>query len=94
MAAGPKEQEVKAWQLLLEDDAYRLDCPDDFYKTLIARADDLVLRQIINLAEWQQLKDSADAVYGRTLEGLKANQPDCIKTLLPDLALDSKSHRP
>ena len=84
-----KEMEVRAWHLLLEDDTYRLDLPDDFYQTLISRADELVLREVIDLSEWQQLKNTADAVYAKTLQGLSVCQRDCVDTMSIDLNIDT-----
>lgn len=87
MTKSTKEIEVTAWHLLLEDDTYRLDLPDDFYQTLISRADELVLREIITLQEWQQLKDTADAVYAKTLQGLSDCQRDRVDTVSIDLGI-------
>lgn len=81
--------EIRAWHLLLEDDSYRLDQPDDFYRTLINRADELVLREIISLEEWQRLKDAADAVYAKTLQSLAAQQRDRLDTVAIDLCIDA-----
>ncbi|MGN8277092.1 hypothetical protein ACLEJQ_05830 [Pseudomonas sp. SMV71] len=72
------EMELKAWRLLLEDDVYRLDFPQDYHDTLVKRADDLVLREFITLEDWQLLKDAADQAYERTLEMLARNQRDCL----------------
>lgn len=84
-----KQKEIRAWHLLLEDDTYRLDLPGDFHQTLIRRADELVLREVIDLAEWQQLKDAADAVYEKTLQGLSAHQRDCVDTASIDLGIET-----
>lgn len=89
MAENLKQKEIRAWHLLLEDDTYRLDLPDDFHQTLIRRADELVLREIIDLAEWQQLKNAADAVYEKTLQGLSARQRDCIDTVSINLNIET-----
>lgn len=89
MTETTKEMEVRAWHLLLEDDTYRLDLPDDFYQTLISRADELVLREVIDLSEWQQLKNAADAVYAKTLQGLSVCQRDCVDTVSIDLNIDT-----
>jgi hypothetical protein len=70
--------ELKAWRLLLEDDAYRLDFPEDYYDTLIRRADELVLHELISLEDWQLLKDAADQAYQQTVEMLSRNQRDCL----------------
>jgi hypothetical protein len=70
--------ELKAWRLLLEDDAYRLDFPEDYYDTLIRRADELVLHELISLEDWQLLKDAADQAYQLTVEMLSRNQRDCL----------------
>lgn len=75
MTKTTKEMEVRAWHLLLEDDNYRLDVPDDFYQTLINRADELVLRGVIDLSEWQRLKDTADEVHAKTLQGISVVTP-------------------
>jgi hypothetical protein len=72
------EMELKAWRLLLEDDAYRLDFPEDYYDTLIRRADELVLHELISLEDWQLLKDAADQAYQLTVEMLARNQRDCL----------------
>jgi hypothetical protein len=72
------EMELKAWRLLLEDDAYRLDFPEDYYDTLIRRADELVLHELISLEDWQLLKDAADQAYQLTVEMLSRNQRDCL----------------
>jgi hypothetical protein len=72
------EMELKAWRLLLEDDTYRLDFPEDYYSTLIRRADELVLHELISLKDWQLLKDAADQAYERTVEMLARNQRDCL----------------
>jgi hypothetical protein len=89
MTNTTKEREVRAWHLLLEDDNYRLDLPDDFYQTLINRADELVLREVIDLSEWQQLKDTADEVYAKTLQGLSVCQRDRVDTVAIDLHIDT-----
>jgi hypothetical protein len=85
MTETDKETELKAWQLLLEDDAYRLDKPEDFYQTLVKRADELVLREVINLQEWQKLKDTADSVYELTTRALAQNQRGCVNRIVIDL---------
>ncbi|AZF04899.1 hypothetical protein [Pseudomonas sp. R5-89-07] len=88
MVKSQKEMEIQAWHLLLEDDSYRLDWPDDFYQTLINRADELVLREVISLEEWQRLKDAADAVHAQTLRHLAALQRDRVDTVSIDLCID------
>lgn len=93
MAKSKKEMEIRAWHLLLEDDSYRLDLPHDFYQTLISRADELVLRDIITLAEWQQLKNTADTVYARTLKGLLTCERDCVDTATIDLCIEAVPSR-
>ena len=85
MTGTDKETELMAWQLLLEDDAYRLDKPEDFYQTLVKRADELVLREVISLQEWQKLKDTADSVYELTTRALAQNQRDCVNRIVIDL---------
>ncbi|MCJ8206949.1 hypothetical protein [Pseudomonas sp. RGM2987] len=78
MSETDLEMELKAWRLLLEDDVYRLDFPQDYHDTLIKRADDLVLGELITLQDWQLLKDAADQAYELTLEMLARNQRDCL----------------
>lgn len=78
MSETDLEMELKAWRLLLEDDAYRLDFPEDYYDTLIRRADELVLQELISLEDWQLLKDAADQAYQLTVEMLSRNQRDCL----------------
>ncbi|WP_122813532.1 hypothetical protein [Pseudomonas viridiflava] len=90
MTRNDKQMELKAWHLLLEDDTYRLDLPDDFYQTLIRRADELVLREVITLQEWQRLKDTADAVYEKTLQSLSTLQRDRLDTVSIDLYISSE----
>ncbi|MBD8569304.1 MULTISPECIES: hypothetical protein [Pseudomonas syringae group] len=90
MTRNDKQMELKAWHLLLEDDTYRLDLPDDFYQTLIRRADELVLREVITLQEWQRLKDTADAVYEKTLQSLSTLQRDRLDTVSIDLCISSQ----
>lgn len=90
MTTSNKQMELKAWHLLLEDDTYRLDLPDDFYQTLIRRADELVLREVITLQEWQRLKDTADAVYEKTLQSLSTLQRDRLNTVSIDLCISSE----
>ncbi|WP_122523214.1 hypothetical protein [Pseudomonas viridiflava] len=90
MTRNDKQMELKAWHLLLEDDTYRLDLPDDFYQTLIRRADELVLREVITLQEWQRLKDTADAVYEKTLQSLSTLQRDLLDTVSIDLCISSE----
>lgn len=88
MGKSEKAMEIRAWHLLLEDDSYRLDQPEDFYRTLVSRADELVLREIISLEEWQRLKDAADAVHAKTLQSLAAQQRDRLDTVAIDLCID------
>jgi hypothetical protein len=88
MKKNQKEMEIQAWHLLLEDDAYRLDWPEDFYRTLISRADELVLREVITLEEWQRLKDAADAVRTQTLHTLAVQERDRLDTVAIDLCID------
>ncbi|WP_122414699.1 hypothetical protein [Pseudomonas viridiflava] len=90
MTRNDKQMELKAWHLLLEDDTYRLDLPDDFCQTLIRRADELVLREVITLQEWQRLKDTADAVYEKTLQSLSTLQRDRLDTVSIDLCISSE----
>lgn len=78
MSETDLEMELKAWRLLLQDDAYRLDFPDDYYDTLIRRADELVLHELIGLEDWQLLKDAADQAYQLTVEMLARNHRDCL----------------
>lgn len=63
MKKSEKDMEIQAWHLLLEDDAYRLDWPDDFYTVLIAAAQaagdaetqaacEKILPQEIAMAQW------------------------------------------
>jgi hypothetical protein len=85
MSETDLEMELKAWRLLLEDDAYRLDFPDDYHRTLIQRADELLLHEWITPDDWQLLKNAADAAHGFTLESLAREQRDCLKTSLLQL---------
>ena len=78
MSESDLEMELKAWRLLLEDDVYRLDFPEDYYDTLIKRADELARLELITLGDWQLLKDAADKAYARTTEMLSRNQRDCL----------------
>lgn len=87
MTHSVKETELHAWHLLLEDDSYRLDLPDDFYQTLIHRADELVLRSVITLQEWQVLKDTADKVLLLTRQSLATHQRDRVDTVAIDLCV-------
>lgn len=84
MTYSVKEAELHAWHFLLEDDSYRLDLPDDFYQTLIHRADELVLRGVITLEEWQALKDTADNVLFLTRQSLAALEHDRVDTVAID----------
>ena len=88
-----KDRELKAWHLLLEDDSYRLDFPDDFYQTLVGRADELVLREVINLDEWQKLKDVLDTVHQQTVQSLMAQQRDRLDTVSIDLRLEPAARK-
>lgn len=72
------EMELKAWRLLLEDDVYRLDFPDDYYDTLNERADELMRLELITPQDWQLLKEAAGEAYARTNEMLSRNQRDCL----------------
>ena len=90
MTRNDKQTELKARHMLLDDDSYRLDLPDDFYQTLIRRADELVLREVITLQEWQRLKDTADAVYEKTLQSLSTLQRDRLDTVSIDLCISSE----
>ena len=71
-----KRNELEAWRRLLEDDPYRLDQPEQFYESLIQRADDLVFQKVLNLDEWQALKRLADDVYSKTIVTLQAGCRD------------------
>ncbi|MBF8779324.1 hypothetical protein [Pseudomonas fulva] len=71
---------LTAWRLLLEDDSYRLDWPDDYYRTLMTRADELVLSQLISLEDWQLLKDAADTALDYTRASLERQQRDRLNT--------------
>ena len=87
MSETDLEMELKAWRLLLEDDVYRLDFPEDYYATLLKRADELLRLELITLRDWQLLKDAADEAYARTTEMLARNQRDCLNAAslrLPD----------
>jgi hypothetical protein len=65
-AVGP---ELTAWHILLEDCTYRLDQPDDYHRTLLARADELLGRNLIDRAQWRELRDLADSAYANAVEG-------------------------
>jgi hypothetical protein len=93
MDTTEKDRELKAWHLLLEDDSYRLDFPDDYYQTLVGRADELVLREVINLEEWQRLKDVLDTVHAQTVQGLMAQQRDRLDTVSIDLRVAQGTHK-
>lgn len=80
MSETDLEMELKAWRLLLEDDVYRLDFPDEYHHTLIQRADELLLHEWITQNDWQLLKNAADDAYEFTLESLAREQRDCLKT--------------
>lgn len=88
MIETEKDRELKAWRLLLEDDAYRLDCPKDYHATLIQRADELLQRDVLCRDDWQLLVTAADQAYETTLDALADKQNDCLplSTLrLPDM---------
>ena len=91
MEKTDKAMAIRGWHLLLEDDSYRLDHPDDFHQTLITRADELVLRDVISLEEWQRLKDAADAVHAKTLQSLATLQRDRLDTVAIDLCIDAEA---
>ncbi|QXI18288.1 hypothetical protein [Pseudomonas hamedanensis] len=80
MSETDLEMELKAWRLLLEDDAYRLDFPEDYHRTLISRADELLLHEWITRDDWQLLKNAADDAYAFTVQSLAREQRDCLKT--------------
>jgi hypothetical protein len=44
-----------------------------------------VLRGVINLPEWQKLKDTADAVHTQTTASLAQDQRDCVSQMLVEL---------
>jgi hypothetical protein len=44
---------------------------------------------VIDLSEWQQLKDTADEVYAKTLQGLSVCQRDRVDTVAIDLHIDT-----
>ncbi|KQQ62484.1 hypothetical protein ASF84_26975 [Pseudomonas sp. Leaf127] len=79
MSETDLEMELKAWRLLLEDDVYRLEFPEDYHNTLIARANELRTREWISQEDWQLLKTAADQAYAFTTERLARNQRDCLK---------------
>jgi len=83
-----KDRELKAWRLLLEDDAYRLDYPRDYHATLIQRADELLQRAVLSRDDWQLLVTAADQAYEFTLDALCDRHNDCLPVstlLLPDI---------
>jgi hypothetical protein len=61
--------ELKAWHILLEDCTYRLDHPDDYHTTLLARADELLNQGVIDREQWRGLRELADAAYANCVEG-------------------------
>ncbi|UUD64314.1 hypothetical protein D16iCDA_00970 [Pseudomonas seleniipraecipitans] len=73
-----KDMELKAWRLLLEDDAYRLDCPKDYHATLLQRADELLQRGLLKADDWQLLVAAADQAYDATVEAPADKQSDCL----------------
>jgi hypothetical protein len=89
---GRKSNELKAWHLLLEDDAYRLDQPEPFHASLIQRADELVLQEVLSLDEWQALKDVADDVYNRTLATLANGGRDRLDTRTFELGIPQSEY--
>lgn len=70
---------MTAWRLLYEDDAYRLDHLEDYYKTLIERAEELRSGGLVGLEDWKLLKAAADAAYEQTEASLREHRRDCIK---------------
>ncbi|WP_300633413.1 hypothetical protein [Pseudomonas sp.] len=78
MSQTELEMELKAWRLLLEDDVYRLDFPQDYYDTLCARADELLTREWINRDDWQLLHEAAQQAYTFTVEMLERDRRDCL----------------
>lgn len=70
---------LTAWRLLYEDDAYRLDHLEDYYKTLIERAEELRSGGLVSREDWQLLKAAADAAYEQTESSLRGHRRDCIK---------------
>lgn len=64
--------EAKAWQILLDDCDYRIEHPDDYHRTLVARADELRLRGLIDWEDWNALKELADTAYTHTVEARRA----------------------
>ncbi|WP_415764024.1 hypothetical protein [Pseudomonas sp. CP4] len=97
MSETDLEMELKAWRLLLEDDAYRLDFPGDYHRTLIQRADELLLHEWITRDDWQLLINAADDAREFTLESLAREQRDCLKISslrLPKGHEDEQPQRP
>lgn len=87
MPATDRSTALTSWRLLLEDDSYRLDKPDDYYATLLQRADEMVLDGLISLEDWQLLKDAADTALQQTQASLARQQRDCLSLMqlrLPD----------
>lgn len=70
---------LTAWRLLYEDDAYRLDHLEDYYKTLIERADELRSGGGVSMGDWHLLKAAADSAYEQTEASLREHRRDCIK---------------
>jgi hypothetical protein len=69
---------ITAWRLLLEDDSYRLDWPDDYHATLLERADEMKASGLIGEHDWQLLKDAADTALQQTRASLEQQQRDCL----------------
>lgn len=62
------ERELAAWHVLLDDNDYRLEYPEDYRPTLYQRAEELRLRGLIDCMERFELKEWANAAYTYTLK--------------------------
>lgn len=74
MNSDRKPSELKAWYELLDDEGYRMESPDAYHADLMRQAEELFRTDVIEWADWMELKELADAAYIQALEEAITNR--------------------
>ncbi|WP_085582360.1 MULTISPECIES: hypothetical protein [unclassified Pseudomonas] len=64
-----KLQALDRWHRALDNQALRMDCPNDYHDELLRQCDEMHRRQIVSWEEWRDLRIEADQAYLRAIAG-------------------------
>ena len=70
MSEDQKERAIAIWRRMLEEPEIRMDIEEQF-TALVMMADELKVSGVIDIDDWREMVEEANALYAHTVEGLE-----------------------